>query len=108
VPEASVVWNMLFLETISTVSLLTMVHFFTHPLLRYRELIIQIPPLLRVLEQKITHENIQHYNIKCLQYIPANISYLELCQLTLSSELGDPLAITKGLAVITFYFRPVH
>ena len=64
-------------------------------------------PLLRVLERKTTHELVHHYNIKHLQYVPVNTSYLELCQLTLRSELGDPLAITKGLAVITCHFRPI-
>ena len=56
--------------------------------------------LLHILERKTTHEHIHHYNIRNLQYIPVNTSFLELCQLTLRSELGDPLAITKGLAVM--------
>ena len=61
-------------------------------------------PLLRVLERKISQEHIPHYNIKHLQYIPVNTSQLELFQLTLRSELGDPLAITKGLAVVICHF----
>jgi hypothetical protein len=65
-------------------------------------------PLLRVLERKTTHEHVHHYNIKHLQYFPVNTSYLELCQLTLRSELGDPIAITKGLVVITCHFRPIR
>ena len=64
-------------------------------------------PLLRVLERKTNQEHIHHYNIKHLQYIPVNTSYLELCQLTLRTELGDPIAISKGLAVITCHFRPI-
>jgi hypothetical protein len=65
-------------------------------------------PLLRVLERKTTHEHVHHYNIKHLQYVPVNTSYLELCQLTLRSELGDSLAITKGSAVITCHFRHIR
>jgi len=64
-------------------------------------------PLLRVLERKTNQEHVHHYNIKHLQYIPVNTSYLELCQLTLRTELGDPIAISKGLAVITCHFRPI-
>ena len=61
-------------------------------------------PLLRVIERETTHENIYHYNIKHLQYIPVNTSYLELCQLTISCQLGDLVAISKGLALITCNF----
>jgi hypothetical protein len=64
-------------------------------------------PLLRVLERKSTENNVHHYNIRHLQYVPVNTSYLELCQLTLRTELGDLLAVTKGLCVITCHFRPV-
>ena len=64
-------------------------------------------PLLCVLERKTNQEHIHHYNIKQLQYIPLNTSYLELCQLTLRTEIGDPLAISKGLAVIKCHFRPI-
>jgi hypothetical protein len=59
---------------------------------------------LLVLERKFSSEHIHHHNVKHFQYIPVNNSYLELCQLTLGSELGDPLAITKGLADITCHF----
>jgi hypothetical protein len=61
-------------------------------------------PLLGVPERNSSNGHIHHYNIKHLQYIPVNSSYLELCQLKLRSELGDPLAITKYLAVITCHF----
>jgi hypothetical protein len=64
--------------------------------------------LLRVLKGITSNDHIHHYNTKHLQYVPVNTSYLELCQLTLRSELGDPLAITKGLAVITCHFRPIQ
>ena len=40
-------------------------------------------PLLRILERKNSHGHIPHYNIKHLQYIPIEASYLELCRLTL-------------------------
>ena len=63
-----------------------------------------VPPPLRVLEPKTTNEHIHHYNVKYLQYIPVNASYLELCQLTLRSKLGDPLAVAKGLAVMACHF----
>jgi hypothetical protein len=61
-------------------------------------------PLLRVLERKTSQDHIHHYNIKHLHHIPGNTSYLELCQLTLRSELGDSIAITNGLTVITYHF----
>ena len=64
--------------------------------------------LLRVLEQKTTHEHAHHYNAKHLQYILVNTLFLELCQLTIRSELGDPLVLTKGLAAIKCHFRPVQ
>ena len=63
-------------------------------------------PILRVLERKSTENNVHHYNIRHLQYVPVNTSYLELCQLTLRTELGDLLAVTKGLCVISCHFRP--
>ena len=42
--------------------------------------------LLPALEQKTSYELVHHYNIKYLQYVPVNFSFLELCQLTLRSE----------------------
>jgi hypothetical protein len=45
--------------------------------------------------------------MKHLHYVPVNTLYLELCQLTLTTELGDPLAKSRGLAVITCHFRPI-
>jgi hypothetical protein len=64
--------------------------------------------LLRVLERKTSNDHIHHYNIKDLHYVPVNTSYVELCQLTLRKELGDPLDITKGLALITNHVRPIQ
>ena len=51
--------------------------------------------LLCVLEWKTTHALIHHCNINNLQYIPVNTSYFELSQLSLRSELGNPLVIKK-------------
>ena len=85
----------------------TMIYLFMYLLSRHRESVILFP-LLRVLEQKTSHEHINHQNIKPLQYIPVNISYLELCLLIFGSELGDLLAISKSFAVITSRFWPIQ
>ena len=61
-------------------------------------------PVLRALERKIIRHHIHHYNIKYLQHIAVNTSYLDFCHSTLRSELGDPLVITKGLLAITSHF----
>ena len=56
--------------------------------------------LLIILERKNSHKHIHNYNIKRLQCISVNTSYLELGRLTLRGEFGDPLELTKGNTVI--------
>ena len=52
------------------------------------------------LKGKLSQDHIHNYNI--------NTSYLELSQLRIRTELGNPQAITKDLAVIRCHFQPVQ
>ena len=61
-------------------------------------------PLQSFHERKNSQDHTRHYNIKHLHYFPVTAFDLELCQLTLRTKLGDPLAKIKGFAVTSCYF----
>ena len=89
-------------QTMQLASPQTAVYCFTLYSLKLRELVVTMLPSDVFFNEKPDH--LHHYNIKHLHYILVNNSYLGLCQLTLRAKLGDPLVITKCLAVITCHF----